>query len=247
MRDVAFKTDGEVAIISLQRPAVLNALRTASFDQLNEAIDRFREDPQLKAAVVHGVGRSFCAGMDLKAYAAQSTSERQDTLNLIRAADPTYCDKPIVAAIHGHCVGAGVHLALACDFRVCDETASFALPEVSIGISLTRLSWQCVRTMGLPAAMELCMLAQPVDAAWALRHQLVHRVTPAGQALGQAHELAQRLAAMHPGALQVTKATLHRAADLTYREMFEYSLPLRNAVLADADRASGSPPRTRSS
>lgn len=242
MNSVEFEARDAIAWIRLNRPEALNAFNREMLDGLNQAIDRYRDDATLKAAVISGTGgRAFSAGVDLKAYAANLSAGQtsQETMNVIRFADPDYCGKPVVAAIRGWCVGMGLHLALACDFRVCAADAVFALPEVSLGMSLTRLSWQCARTLGMPAALELGLLAERKDAAWALAHQLVHRVAPAGEELAEAEKIARRLCDMNAAAVQVSRTTLYKAFELSYREMFEFSLPLRNVVLdAGEDRAS---------
>ena len=234
MSEIEFETRGAVAWIKLNRPEVINAFNAELLNGLNAAIDRYRDDDTLKVAVIHGAGeRGFSAGVDLKAYAASLSEGRtsQEQMNIIRFADPEYCGKPVVAAIHGWCVGMGLHLALACDIRVCASDARFALPEVSIGISVTRLSWQCVHVMGLPAALELGLLAEKKDAQWALSNRLVHRVVPVGEELAEAGRLAQRLSQMDAQAVRVSRQTMYKSLEMNYAQMLKYSLPLRNAVL----------------
>jgi enoyl-CoA hydratase/carnithine racemase len=203
-------------------------------EALNDAIDRYRGDATLKAAVISGEGdRAFSAGVDLKSYSERVAAGQssQQTMNIIRFADPDYCPKPVVAAIRGWCVGMGLHLALACDFRVCAEDAKFFTPETGLGISLTRLSWQLVRTMGLPSALEFGLLAEKKDAQWALAHRLVHRVAPVGSELAEAETIARRLCEVNLPAVEATRTTMYKAFDLTYAENYEFSMGLRNAVL----------------
>jgi enoyl-CoA hydratase/carnithine racemase len=223
-----------IAWIRLNRPQALNAIDPGMLEALNGAIDRYRDDPQLKAAVISGEGgRAFSSGVDLKAYSARLAAgvSSQATWNIIRFAEPGYCTKPIVAAIRGWCVGMGVHLALACDLRVCADDAKFHLPETEHGMSLTRLAWQLVRTIGRPASLEFGLLAQRMDAQWALAHQLVHRVVPAGQELAEAERMARRLCEVSLPAVQATRACMDQALEMGYAEHFEFSMALRNAVL----------------
>lgn len=239
---VLYEARERIAWIRLNRPRSLNAINGEMLDALNDAIDQFRADPELKAAVISGEGeRAFSAGVDLRAYSARLAAGQpsQETLNIIRFADPGYCPKPVVAAIRGWCIGMGLHLALSCDFRVCAEDAVFQLPETELGMALTRLSWQCVRIMGLPAALELGVLAERKGAHWALAHGLVHHVTPAGEEMALAERIARRLCELSMPAVQATRATMHKAFDLSYAEHFEYSMAQRNAVLDQGqDRAS---------
>lgn len=239
---LVYEARDQVAWIRLNRPEAMNAINPEMLDALNDAIDRYRDDPALKAAVISGEGtRAFSAGVDLKAYAARVAAgeSSQQTMNIIRFADPGYCTKPVIAAVRGWCVGMGLHLALACDFRVCADDAQFFTPETALGISLTRLSWQLVRTMGLPSALEFGLLAEKKDAQWALAHNLVHRVAPAGEELAEAEKIARRLCEVSLPAVEATRITMHKAFDLTYAENYEFSMALRNAVLDHGqDRAS---------
>lgn len=230
-----------IAWITLNRPQALNAIDPQLLERLNDAVDRYRANDALKAAVVTGTGRAFCAGVDLKAYAArlEAGQSSQETLNIIRFADPDYCAKPVIAAIHGWCVGMGLHLALACDFRVCTEDTQFLLPETSLGISPSRIAWQCVRTLGLPAALEMGLLAQKLDARWAGDKGLVHHVTPAGEHVAAAERIARRLCEVSAAAVRATRTTMYQAHALSYAENFAASMVLRNAVLDEGqDRAS---------
>ena len=234
---VLYEARGEIARITLNRPDRLNTFNGAMFAELNAAIDRFRDDPALKVAILAGAGeRAFSAGVDLKAMQEDLAEGRTNKVpHMIHFVDQGYCNKPIVAAIRGYCVGEGVHAVLGCDFRVCAEDAVFYVPEVAVGMALARLSWQCVRTIGLPAATELCLLCEKKDAQWALQHQLVHKVTPPGGELAAAEKIAGRLCTMSMPALQATKQTLNRAYEKTYQEMLEFGLPLRAQVLAAGD------------
>ncbi|MES3000558.1 MAG: enoyl-CoA hydratase/isomerase family protein [Pseudomonadota bacterium] len=231
---IVYEARDQIAWIRLNRPEAMNAINPEMLDALNEAIDRYRDDRALKAAVISGEGtRAFSAGVDLKSYAARLAAgeSSQQTMNIIRFAEPGYCPKPVIASVRGWCVGMGLHLALACDFRVCADDAKFFTPETAHGISLTRLSWQLVRTMGLPAALEFGLLAEKKDAQWALANRLVHRVAPAGEELAEAEKIARRLCEVNLPAVQATRTTMYKAFDLTYAENYEFSMALRNAVL----------------
>ena len=237
MDAVRFEARGAVAYITLNRPESLNTFNEALFHGLNGAIDRFRDDDNLKVAILSGEGkRAFSAGVDLKSesYAKGDEKVRKTPL-MINFVDQGYCNKPVIACIRGYCVGEGVHAALACDFRVCSSDAIFYVPEVAVGMALARLSWQCVRTIGLPAATELCLLCEKKDAGWALANHLVHKVTVPGEEMAAAEKIAERLCTMSMPAVQATKQTLNRAYEKTYQEMLEFGLPLRAAVLEAGD------------
>ncbi|WP_028601188.1 enoyl-CoA hydratase/isomerase family protein [Ottowia thiooxydans] len=249
MSAVIFEIEGSIAHIRLNRPEALNSFNLAMFQELNAAIDQFRNDKSLKVAVISGEGkRAFSAGVDLKAMKNSLAGEFHDSDYEIPFAEPGYLDKPVVAAIRGWCVGEGMHLALACDFRVCASDAIFSVPEVAVGMPLIRLSSQCVRALGLPAAVELCFLGEKKDAAWALAHQLVHRVSLPGEELGEAMRIAKRLCDMSAPALQLTKKTLYKSLDHSYGDVYKFGIPLRQEVFraGDAGRAVDAFVNTRS-
>lgn len=240
MNEVKYDTCGAVAHIKLNRPDALNAFTRRMFDEVTAARDRFVQDPDLKVAIISGEGRrAFSAGIDLKAYSADleggGSRRIPHPIQVDMAKGPEFCEKPLIAAIRGYCFGEGMHLALACDFRVCASDSVFALPEVAFGMAQTWLSWQCVRTMGMPAAAELCLLAERKDAAWALAHHLVHQVTLPGEEMTAAERIAERLCNLSYPAVLATKRTLYRAFDLDYGQMLEYSMPLRARVLDMGD------------
>lgn len=241
MSTVQFETRGPVAYIRLDRPE-MNPFNAQMFVDLNAAVDRFQADDTLRVAIVGGTGkRAFSAGIDLKDLGhSLSGDELPKTPKLIHMAQPGYLDKPVIAAIRGYCVGEGLHLALACDFRVCASDAIFAAPEVAVGIPLIRLASQAVQTIGLPAAIELCYLGEKKDAAWALAHQLVHRVVLPGEEIAEAEKIAKRLCEVSFPALRATKRTVWKSLEMSYDEVFAFGLPLREQVMAsgDAKRAS---------
>ena len=241
MKTVIYERQGAIALIRLNRPEALNAFNKPMFDELNEAIERYRNDDAALVAVISGEGkRAFSAGVDLKTLKTSlGNASFTDSEYEIPFAEPGYLDKPVVAAIRGWCVGEGMHLALACDIRVCASDAVFSVPEVAVGMPLIRLSSQCIRTVGLPAAIELCFLAEKKDATWALAHQLVHRVTLPGEEMAEALRIAQRMAGMSAAALRVTKQTMYKALDFSYSEVYKFGIPLRHEVFraGDAGRA----------
>ncbi len=240
MEVVTFEKQGSVALIRLNRPDSLNAFTRDVFDQLALARDRLAQDDELKVGILAGAGtRAFSAGIDLKSYSADleagGSRKIPHPLQVEMARGPRFSPKPLIAAIRGYCIGEGMHLALACDFRVCASDAVFALPEVALGMAQTWLSWQCVRVMGLPAATELCLLAEKKDATWARENRLVTQVTLPGEELAAARRIADRLCAMSWPAVMASRETLYRAWDMEYDPFWEYAKPLRDGVLDSGD------------
>lgn len=212
---MAVRRHGAVAVLTLNRPDKLNALSTALEDELAAAIEG-NDVRSASAVVIQGAGRAFSAGADMNEMRNQTPPE---IMAHYRTSGEVYerlarIRQPTVAAIHGYCLGGGLELALACDFRVADETAVFGLPEVSIGIvpssgGLHRL----VRAVGPARAKELILLNDrfSVDGARALG--LVTAVVPEGHAQARALEMALALSDRPALAVEVTKRAVEAAAE----------------------------------
>jgi enoyl-CoA hydratase/carnithine racemase len=209
---VAVRHQGAVAVITLNRPDKLNALSTALEDELASALER---TVTARAIVLEGAGRAFSAGADVGEMTGQTPA---DILAYYRTTGDVYervasSATPIVAAIHGYCLGGGLELALACDVRVADAEAVFGLPEVALGIvpssgGLHRL----VRAVGPARAKELMLVRERFDAPEALRLGVVTEVVDAGKAQTRAMEIATALAALPPLAVEVVKRAVDAAA-----------------------------------
>ncbi len=203
------RRDG-VCVLTLRRPQKLNALSTDLERALGDALgsESLRSS---RAVVITGEGRAFSAGADVTelrdATPASIASYYRDTGDVYeRLADLA---QPTVAAIHGWCVGGGLELALACDFRVADESAVFSLPEVSIGIlPSSGGTHRLVRLLGTARAKELVLLRERVEAAEAVRLGLVTEVVSEGDALERAVDLASGLAALPALAVALAKQVI---------------------------------------
>lgn len=210
---VRFEVDGAVAIITINRPEVLNALHPRGHRAMSAALDRFRDDPALYVAILTGAGeRAFCVGTDLKALAATGDHAKPPT----GFAGITHREdlfKPVIAAVNGACLGGGMEILAACDLAVAAEHARFGLPEPRVGLAalggglLQRLPRQ------LPAkhASWLVLTGLPVDARQALRMGLVNEVVPAAQLMARARALADSLLECAPLALQASKQVMQQS------------------------------------
>jgi 2-(1,2-epoxy-1,2-dihydrophenyl)acetyl-CoA isomerase len=194
--------DGPVATVLLNRPAALNALDRALQDALRDALAALADDPSVRAVVLSGVGRGFCAGADLRDSLGPNdgTGDAVERTVLTRFAPIARLlatmPKPTIAAVNGVAAGAGAAMAFACDLRVWAEDASFTTAFAGIGLAAdTGASWTLPRLVGPARARELLLRPRAVDAAEADRLGLVTQLVPAGGALTQAKALAAELAA----------------------------------------------------
>jgi enoyl-CoA hydratase len=198
--------EGAVAVVTISRPKVLNALAAATLDELRHAVVQLTHDDGVRAVVITGAGeKAFVAGADIREIAAQRPGEAreyarrgQHVFDLIEN-----MGKPVIAAINGFALGGGCELALACTLRVAADTARFGQPEVNLGIIPGFAGTQrLARLVGKGVALDLMLTGRQIDAAEALRIGLVNRVVQAADLMTDARALAGVLAAKAPVAMR---------------------------------------------
>jgi 2-(1,2-epoxy-1,2-dihydrophenyl)acetyl-CoA isomerase len=232
-----------VATITLNRPDALNALTIAMKQTLLATLRRVDRDAAVRAVVLTGAGRAFCAGQDLRERLEPGAPplgvELRERYNpIIRALRAL--PKPIVAAINGVAAGAGASLAMACDIRIASETASFALAFGRIGlVPDSGATWFLPRLVGATRAAEISLLGDVVPAADAVRLGLVGRVVPAAELATEARSVATRLATGAPRALALTKRALNTTWDRDLDAALEYEAHLQDMAGRTKDHAEG--------
>jgi enoyl-CoA hydratase len=215
--------DGPVAILTLNRPAVLNALNTDLLTLLEETLDAFVGDPSLRAVIITGAGeRAFAAGADIAELAAlegavageHKARTGQRITQLIEA-----LPVPVIAAVNGFALGGGCELAMACDFRIASENAKFGQPEVNLGVPPGYGGTQRTsRLLGPGMALFMCLTGEVIDAAEAMRIGLVQRVVPIAELLPETKRIAHGIAARAPLAITATKRAIREGAALPLAE-----------------------------
>lgn len=232
-----------IATVTLDRPDALNALTIALKEELLAALKAAGRDRSVRAVILTGAGRAFCAGQDLRERlepgAPPLAVEIRARYNpLIRAMRDL--EKPIVGAINGVAAGAGASLALACDLRVAADSATIVLAFGRIGlVPDSGLTWWLPRLVGPAKAVELALLNDPLPAPEALRLGLVTKVVPDEALAGEARELARRLAEGAPRAIALTKRALRRSLEAGLDETLEYEADLQGIAGATGDHAEG--------
>jgi 2-(1,2-epoxy-1,2-dihydrophenyl)acetyl-CoA isomerase len=241
--DLRVEIDDAVATLTLDRPDALNALTVALKEELLAAFAAVRANEAVRAVVLTGAGRAFCAGQDLRERlepdAAPLGTEIRVRYNpLIRAMRGL--PKPIVGAINGIAAGAGASLAFACDVRIAAERASFLLAFGRVGlIPDSGATWLLPRLVGGAKAAELALTSEPLAAADAERFGLVARVVPGDALATEAHALAGRLATGAPQALALTTAALDASWDASLEGQLETEAVLQGIAGSTADHAEG--------
>jgi 2-(1,2-epoxy-1,2-dihydrophenyl)acetyl-CoA isomerase len=232
-----------IATITLDRPDALNALTVGLKEELLAAFRSVARDRAVRAVVLTGAGRAFCAGQDLKERlqpdAAPLAVELRERYNPIILAMRSL-DQPIVGAINGVAAGAGASLAFACDIRLAAEGASFVLAFGRIGlVPDSGATWFLPRLVGPAKAAELALAGESLSAADAERFGLVARVVPADDLAAEARSLAVRLAALAPRALASTKQALERSWSVGLEDALEEEAWRQGIAGAAADHAEG--------
>jgi enoyl-CoA hydratase len=217
--NLLLERDGTVAVVTVNRPQVLNALNSATIDDLRRAALSLKHDAGVRAIVLTGSGdKSFVAGADINELAVQTPAQAkehalrgQHVFDLIEN-----LGKPVIAAINGYALGGGCELAMACTLRIAADTARIGQPEINLGIipgygGTQRLA----RLVGKGVALEMLLSGRHLTAAEALQIGLVNRVVPAGSALSDAKTLAAELALKAPLAVQYIIEALNRGLEVS--------------------------------
>ena len=226
---VTFEIEGGVALITIDRPEALNALDVQTLRALRAHLREVRDRPDVRVAVLTGSGtRAFCAGADLKDTRTSAVTypeamfqapECAADLGLyIRLMDLTdlQCHKPLIAAVNGHCLGAGLEIALQCDVRLASTEATFGLPEVRVG-SIPAVSGlhRLLKAVPSAMAMQMVLTGERIDATDAARIGLVSEAVPPARLLERALALANKIAENAPLAVQAVKKLSRQTAHLS--------------------------------
>ena len=224
--DILVTVEEPIGFIILNRPSVLNALRTQLLNELSSALDELERDERVGAIVVTGSGeKAFAAGADIGelnalASAGAGTQQSRRGQRLTRKIEGL--SKPVIMAINGFALGGGCELAMAGDVRIASENAKFGQPEVNLGlIPGYGGSQRLTRLAGKGIAMHLCLTGETIDANEALRIGLVTRVVPAAELMNEARRIAMLIAAKAPLATAACKRAINNGAHLSLDDALE--------------------------
>jgi enoyl-CoA hydratase len=221
------KRDG-FAIVTLNRPAAMNALSRELRCDLVAAFETCTRDPDIRVIVLTGKGKAFCAGFDLKELGSQDTSNTADEADNVVARAMESFDGPIIGAINGHCITGGFEMALACDILIASENARFADTHARVGmLPGWGLSQKLPRLVGLSRAREIAFTGAPVFARQAYEWGLVNHVVTEDKLIPKAIEMAENICGCVPQVLQHYQTLLSDG----------YSMPLDDALAWEEARA----------
>lgn len=241
--NILLEIRGGIAVLTLNRPKVLNALNAALLAELDAALDGLAADGAVRAVILTGAGeKAFAAGADIQELAALSAVDGQA---LAARGQRIFSKleslgKPVVAAVNGFALGGGCELAMAASVRIASEAAKLGQPEVKLGlIPGYGGSQRLPRLVGKGAALKLLLTGEIISAAEALRIGLVDEIVPAAELIPRARALAEAMASVAPIAVRQCLAAVHAGYDLPLDEALAHEAALFGICCGTADKAEG--------
>ncbi len=241
--NILIERDGATAIVTINRPKVLNALNTQTLDELRRAMLEIKQDEGVRVVILTGAGeRSFVAGADINELAVQTAAggrehalAGQHVFDLIEN-----LGKPVIAAINGYALGGGCELAMACTLRLAADGARLGQPEIALGLIPGYAGTQRLpRLVGRGKAMEMILSGAPISADEALRIGLVNRVVPAAELMAEARTLAGQLAKNAPIAMRYIINAVNKGVEMPFAEACQYEATLFGLVASTEDMKEG--------
>ena len=243
LENIRYEMRPPLAVITIDRPKVLNALNQLSMTELEQVFLDLRDNDAVRAVLLTGAGeKAFVAGADIGELASLSPLEGerlaargQRNFHLIET-----CGKPVIACINGFALGGGCELALACTLRIASSNARLGQPEVKIGIIPGYGGTQRLpRLIGKGAALKMILTGEAISAAEALRLGLVDEVVEAAQLLPRAEQIAQTIAGMAPLAIRDSIRAVNSGYDLPLASGLELEASLFGLSCSTSDKAEG--------
>jgi crotonobetainyl-CoA hydratase len=238
MSAVIYSREGRIAIFTLNRPEVLNAINADLGRELSEALRDFRDDPELWVGIITGAGdRAFSAGADIRGFRPGPREVREDTGERVRA-DQIW--KPVIAAIHGYCLGGGLEMAMTCDIRIAADNARFGLPEIKVGVipaggGTARLP----RFIPRAKAAEILLMGQHIDAQEAYRIGLVNIVVPRDQLMTTAKQWANIICENGPLQTRAVKEAMLRGLEMSLDDSLKLGREIADRIRGTEDFIEG--------
>jgi len=242
-KNILYERLGETVTITLNRPAVLNALNRELRLELLAALEAAEKDEGIRVVILTGAGeKAFSAGADINEFANLTPMGIRDHVELARKVTASIAGmgKPVIAAVNGYAFGGGCELCLACDLVVASENARFGLPEINIGIIPGGGGTQRLpRLIGVRKAKELIFTGEPIKAEEALNLGLVNKVVPAEKLRETVLELAGKLASKSPVILKLAKAAVNHSMESTLAAGLGYEKELFSLCFSTEDQKEG--------
>ena len=213
---VTLSRDNRIATLSLDRPDKMNALNDELLEEMQQALDEVESDETIRALIICGAGRSFCAGFDISPREDPLTSV-QDWREHVKLGNDTWMRiwqsrLPVIAAVNGFCLGGGCDLSMACDITIAADTAQFGEPEIQFQSAppFSIMPW----VLPMKHMKELLLTGKRIDAAEAARIGLVNRTVPADRLMQEARDLAHQMTKIPPPAMALNKKAINHGYEI---------------------------------
>lgn len=238
---ILFETDGDVGIVTLNRPDALNAFSDQLMDELTDALKKLEADDGIGCIVITGSEKAFAAGADIKEMTTKTYMEAFNEQFITRNwEETTRCRKPVIAAVAGYALGGGCELAMMADFIIAADNAKFGQPEITIGqIPGAGGTQRLARFIGKSKAMDMCLTGRMMDAAEAERCGLVSRIVPKGELRAEAIKTARLIASFSRPIAMLMKESVNRAFELPLTEGVRFERRLFHSIFGTEDQREG--------
>ncbi|HSO20092.1 MAG TPA: enoyl-CoA hydratase-related protein [Desulfosarcina sp.] len=221
---VVDRLENHIGEITLNRPESLNTFTLTLASALTAALQELDGDPAVRAVLLKGAGKAFCAGIDVGDFFGKSTLEYREWITAMETPLITISrmKKPVIAQVHGVAAANGAGLVAACDLAVAADNARLGLTAINVGLNCVGPVIPVTRSVGRKRAMEMLLYGELLKAQTALEMGLINKVVPKDDLEMEARRWAAVLTAKSPVALQNAKSAFYAAADLSYDKAFEY-------------------------
>lgn len=236
---IIYEKEGDIAIIKLNRPQVLNAMNKQLWLDFRNAMHDVREDPNIKALIITGEGRAFSTGADLKDSKGRTLTAYRDYLVHLQeiSRELIRFPKPTIAAVNGYALGSGYELALACDIRIAGESGKFGSPEAKVSSSVTGGAMRLLQELVGPGkAKELLFTCEYINGKEAERIGLVNKTVPDNELMATAKAMAKKIAENSAFSINIIKKGLNMASEVSLEALMDYEIEGCLATVSSAER-----------
>lgn len=239
-QNVLTSVEGEIGIVTLNRPKVLNALNHELMGELVKALEDFDRDEKIRVIILTGSEKAFAAGADIKEMSDETTISIMNKDQFATWDRMRLIKKPIIAAVSGYALGGGCELVMTCDLIVASETAQFGQPEINIGVIPGAGGTQrLTRVVGKHKAMEMILTGRPITAQEAYAFGLVNKVAPVELYLDEAKALAREIAKKSPVAVRLAKEAVLKSFDGPLEEGLQFERKNFYMLFSSEDQKEG--------